>query len=62
MNQFIAACKDQFGMKGGQIFEATDLEDPARRRASLANMQNHPEGDRKIRNVRAAIGLLCLCR
>ena len=52
VNQFIAACKNGFGMKGGQIFEATDLEDPAHRRVSQADMQHHPERDRKIRNVR----------
>lgn len=58
VNQFIAACKNGFGMKGGQIFEATDLEDPAHRRTSEDDMQQHQDGDRKIRNVRAGVVLV----
>ena len=51
INQFIAACKNGFGMKGGQIFEATDLEDPTHRRMSQGDTQHHQDDNRKIRNV-----------
>ena len=58
VNQFIAACKNGFGMKGGQIFEATDLEDPTRRHMSQGDTQHHQDDNRKIRNVSEAV--VCL--
>ena len=51
INQFLRVCKSEFGLKGDQLFEAVDQEDPQKRQGSTRELEDQIAEDRRIRNV-----------